>query len=264
MATRSSLINVMVRAAYKAAKGLIHDFNEVENLQVSRKGPSDFVSIADRNAEDSLKYDLGKARPDYGFICEESGSKKGRNEEVNWIIDPLDGTTNFLHGIPHFAISIGLQKGDRIIAGVVYDPIKDELFWAENGCGAYLNDRRLRVSGRKRLSESVMATGMPFQGHGDHEKFAETIKLITPEVAGVRRFGAASLDLAYVAAGRYEGFWETGLHPWDTAAGWVIVIEAGGYVSDMKGASYNLDSDSILAVNSNLQPSMVRLFRGLS
>lgn len=247
--SRSPHLNVMCNAAFKAARDLVRDFGEVEHLQVSKKGPGDFVSIADKKAEDILYKELKKARPSYGFLMEESGKKEG--DEYTWIIDPLDGTTNFLHGIPHFAISIGLQKGDEVIAGVVYDPIKDEIFYAEKGGGAFLNDRRLRVSGRHHLSEAIFATGIPFVMHEARAKveFQRSMEILMPQVAGIRRFGAASLDLAYVAAGRFDGFWERPLKPWDMAAGIVLVREAGGYTSDLQGGDDILGTGSVLVAN---------------
>jgi myo-inositol-1(or 4)-monophosphatase len=251
--SRSPHLNVMCNAAFKAARGLVRDFGEVEHLQVSRKGPGDFVSTADKKAEETIYKELKKARPTYGFIMEEGGEIVG--DEYTWIIDPLDGTTNFLHGIPHFAISIGLQKGTELIAGVIYDPVKDEIFYAEKGGGAFLNDRRLRVSARHQLQESLLATGIPFAIHGQVERsqFQSTIERVMPAVAGVRRFGSAALDLAYVAAGRYEAYWERPLMPWDIAAGIVLVREAGGYVCDLQGGDNILETKSILATNQNLQ-----------
>ncbi len=253
MVARSPHLNVMCNAAFKAARGLVRDFVEVEHLQVSRKGPGDFVSTADKKAEDTLYKELKKARPSYGFIMEESGEIPGEDDHT-WIIDPLDGTTNFLHAIPHFAISIGLQKENELIAGVIYDPIKDELFYAEKGGGAFLNERRLRVSARTQLSEALLATGIPFALHNEtsRRQFQNTIERVMPLVAGVRRFGAASLDLAYVAAGRYEGYWERPLASWDIAAGIVLVREAGGYVCDLKGEGNMIETNSILATNQGL------------
>ncbi|OJW50547.1 MAG: inositol monophosphatase [Alphaproteobacteria bacterium 41-28] len=252
--SRSPHLNVMCNAAFKAARGLVRDFGEVEHLQVSRKGPGDFVSTADKKAEDTIYKELKKARPSYGFVMEEGGEIAGE-EEYTWIIDPLDGTTNFLHGIPHFAISIGLQKGTELIAGVIYDPIKDELFYAEKGGGAFLNERRLRVSARHQLQEALLATGIPFASHSVEvrSQFQKALQLVMPQVAGVRRFGAAALDLAYVAAGRYEGYWERSLMSWDIAAGIVLVREAGGYVCDLQGGDNILETRSILATNQNLQ-----------
>jgi len=227
--SRSAHLNVMCNAAFKAARGLSRDFGEVENLQVSRKGPGDFVSNADHKAEEIIFNELKKARPSYGFIMEEGGIVPGDGEHT-WIIDPLDGTTNFLHGIPHFSISIGLQKENELIAGVVYDPIKDELFYAEKGGGAFMNERRLRVSGRQNLDEALLGTGIPYAYHGerDRNQFQETLEKVMTHVAGVRRFGSAALDLAYVAAGRFEGFWEKALKSWDMA---LIVRSAFGVTS---------------------------------
>jgi len=255
--SRSPHLNVMCNAAFKAARGLVRDFGEVEHLQVSRKGPGDFVSNADKKAEDTIYKELKKARPSYGFVMEEGGEVAG-DDEHTWIIDPLDGTTNFLHGIPHFAISIGLQKGTEIIAGVIYDPIKDELFYAEKGGGAFLNDRRLRVSARHNLQESLLATGVPFAIHDKNtrDQFQNTLEKVMPQVAGVRRFGAASLDLAYVAAGRFEAYWERPLNDWDIAAGIVLVREAGGYVCDLQGGESIFETKSILATNQNLQQAL--------
>lgn len=251
--SRSPTLNVMCNAAFKAARGLVRDFGEVEHLQVSRKGPGDFVSTADKKAEDILYKELKKARPTHGFIMEEGGAIAGKDEYI-WHIDPLDGTTNFLHGIPHFAISIGLQKGSELIAGVIYDPIKDELFYAEKGGGAFMNERRLRVSARSHLSDALLGTGIPFAIHSKDvmNQFQSTLERVMPQVAGIRRFGAAALDLAYVAAGRFEGYWEGRLCSWDIAAGIVIVREAGGYVCDLKGGDDILGTKSILATNQAL------------
>lgn len=251
--SRSPLLNVMANAAFKAARGLVRDFGEVENLQVSRKGPGDFVSTADKKSEEILYKELKKGRPTYGFILEEGGIIPG-DEDCTWHIDPLDGTTNFLHGIPHFAISIGLQKGPELVAGVVYDPIKDELFYAEKGGGAFMNERRLRVSARHQLTESLLATGIPFASHNEEamRQFQSTLGRVMPQVAGVRRFGAAALDLAYVAAGRFEGYWEGSLASWDMAAGIVLVREAGGYTCDLKGGEDILGTRSVLATNQAL------------
>jgi myo-inositol-1(or 4)-monophosphatase len=262
MASRSALINVMIRAADKAARSLKRDFGEVANLQVSRKGPADFVSAADVRAEEVLAQELTRARPDYGLLVEESGHRHApKAGDRRWIVDPLDGTSNFLHGLPHFAISIGLEERGEMIAGVVYDPIKDEMFYAEKGTGAYLNDRRIRVSSRSRLDESLIATGAPWKGHGDTPRFLAESAEIIDTTAGVRRWGAAALDLAYVAAGRYEGFWERGLSSWDMAAGIVIMREAGGYVTEIEGDRIRLDSPSILAANDSLHATLMRLLR---
>lgn len=264
MAHRSANINVMVRAAEKAGRALIRDFGEVEQLQVSRKGPADFVSAADTKAERIVRQELTRARPDFGLLMEEGGQVEGADGEHRWILDPLDGTTNFLHGLPHFAVSIALQWRQDIVAGVIYDPLKDEIFWAEKGAGAYLGDRRLRVSGRGRLADAVLATGIPFLGRQEgegHRKFLTELESVMRQTSGVRRWGAASLDLAYVAAGRYDGFWETGLSPWDVAAGIVIVREAGGYVTEISGRPHRLESQTILAANDRLHTEFVKILR---
>ena len=262
MATRSATINVMIRAADRAARGLKRDFGEVENLQVSRKGPADFVSAADLKAERTLREELRKARPDYSLLMEESGARAGAEGCTRrWIVDPLDGTTNFLHGLPHFAISIALEDAGEVIAAVVYDPIKDDLFYAERGVGAYLNHRRMRVSSRSRLDDALIATGAPFKGHGDSQIFLGELDAVMNATAGVRRWGSAALDLAYVAAGRYDGFWERGLAPWDTAAGIVLVREAGGHVTQIDGRPVLTDNPSILAANDSLHGPLGQLLR---
>lgn len=259
MAFRSPLINVMASAATKAARGLKRDFGEVENLQVSKKGPSDFVSVADQKAEDVLYAELSRVRPEFGFLMEERGIVEGTDKAHRWIVDPLDGTTNFLHGLPQFAISIGVERDGDVIAGVVFNPITDEMYWAEKGNGAYCNDRRLRVAARKDLKECVIATGIPFHGKGDHLRFLKELGIVMREVAGIRRFGAASLDLAYVAAGRFDGFWETDLQPWDIAAGVILVREAGGFVSDQRGAKKVLTAPEIVAGNEIVHEKLRRL-----
>ena len=261
MAHRSALINVMVSATMKAARGLKRDFGEVEQLQVSKKGPADFVTQADRNAERVLFEELGRARPDYGFMMEERGQVEGRRGDARWIVDPLDGTTNFLHGLPHFAISIAAEEHGNLVAGIVYDPIKDELFWAEAGRGAYLNDQRLRVSARTGLKEALLATGVPFAGRPDHDLFLAQLQAFMPDVAGIRRFGSAALDLAYVAAGRYDGFWEQGLNVWDMAAGVLLVREAGGFVTDLDGRGKMLESGRILAANDGLHATVLKVLK---
>ncbi|OIR10120.1 inositol-1-monophosphatase [mine drainage metagenome] len=257
----SPLINVMTAAARKAARGLLRDFGEVEQLQVSKKGPGDFVSAADHRVEKTLVAELKKARPDYGFILEEGGILPGADETVNWIIDPLDGTTNFLHGIPHFAISIGLVKDGEPWAGVIYQPLTDEMYWAEKGKGSFANSRRLRVSARRKLDESVLATGIPHQGRPEHGRFLRQLTRAMEQTAGIRRFGAASLDLAWVAAGRCDGFWEIGLKPWDIAAGIILVREAGGYVSDLDGSGNMLSSGNLMASNDQLHVPLGTLLR---
>ena len=263
MAQRSALLNVMTAAATKAARGLVRDFGEIENLQVSKKGPSDFVTTADKKAEEVLVAGLTKARPRFGFLLEEGGKIKGADTSNRWIIDPLDGTTNFLHGIPHFSISIALERDGEPVAGVIYEPITDQMFWAEKGQGAYLNGRRIRVSARRRLEESLFATGIPFAGKQDHDRFLSQLKAVMAVSAGVRRFGSAALDLAYVAAGRYEGFWEFGLHPWDIAAGIVLVREAGGFVTDIGGGGM-MESGEILAANDSLHGPLLKILAGRS
>jgi myo-inositol-1(or 4)-monophosphatase len=258
---RSALINVMAGAALKAAKGLIRDFGEVEQLQVSVKGPGEFVTAADLKAEKILRAELAKARPGYGFLLEEGGTVKGSDAHHRWIIDPLDGTTNFLHGIPQWAISIALERDGEIVAGMVYEPIRDEAFWAEKGVGAFVNDRRLRVSARRQMGEAVIGTGLPFRERGDHPAYLKTLAAVMAATSGVRRPGSAALDLAYVAAGRYEGFWEFGLQPWDIAAGILLVREAGGHVTDIGGGSDVLKTGNVLATNDNLQGPLTKLIR---
>jgi len=251
VAVRSALQHVMSAAALKAARGLKRDFGEVEQLQVSVKGPSDFVSTADLKAEKTLREELAKARPGFGFLMEESGETKGRDARHRWIVDPLDGTTNFLHGIPHFAISIGLEEDGEMVAGLIYAPIADEMYFAEKGRGAYLNDRRLRVSARRTLDEAVIGTGIPFRGHGDHPRYLKTLAAVMDATSGARRLGVASLDLAYVAAGRFDGFWEFGLKPWDMAAGIALIREAGGTVGGLTGGN-PLETGDVIAANAAL------------
>jgi myo-inositol-1(or 4)-monophosphatase len=261
VAVRSALFNVMSAAALKAARGLKRDFGEVEQLQVSVKGPGDFVSTADLKAERVLCEELEKARPGFGFLMEESGESKGRDSRHRWIVDPLDGTTNFLHGVPHWAISIGLEQDGEMVAGLVYAPIADEMFFAEKGGGAYLNDRRLRVSARRKLEESLIGTGIPFAGHGDHPLYLRTLAAVMGTTTGARRLGVASLDLAYVAAGRFDGFWEFGLKPWDMAGGLVLVREAGGTVAGLSDGNFMASGD-IIAVNQALYQPLRELLMG--
>ncbi len=251
----------MVGAARKAARKLARDFGEVENLQVSRKGPGDFVSAADHRAEKIIFEELSKARPGYGFLMEEAGMVEGPDKTHTWIIDPLDGTTNFLHGMPHFAISIALQREGQIVNGVIYNPVSDDLFVAEKGQGAYLNDRRLRVAARTKMDDSVFATGIFFSGTEWLEAYSKELNAIVPQVAGIRRFGAASLDLAWVAAGRFDGYWEHGLRPWDVAAGILMVREAGGFVTDISGGDRLLDNQGIIAANADLLPQLQDVLR---
>jgi myo-inositol-1(or 4)-monophosphatase len=269
----SGLIRVMERAARKAGQRLRRDFGEVEHLQVSRKGPADFVSKADQAAERTLYDELLAARPGWGFLLEEGGEIAGEPGKPRWVIDPLDGTSNFLHGIPHFAISIAAQDpaldgpggkgawGD-VIAGLVYQPITDESFWAEKSRGAWQQDRRLRVSARRRLDDALIGTGIPFLGCGDSDEWTAIYRAIGPEVAGIRRFGAAALDLAWVAAGRFDGFWESGLKTWDSAAGCLLVREAGGFVTDFRGRSPPICDAQVLAGNDALHSKLHKLLAG--
>jgi myo-inositol-1(or 4)-monophosphatase len=250
---------MMERAARKVAPQLRRDFGEVEHLQVSAKGPADYVSNADKNAERTLYQELGKARPDYGFLLEEGGDIPGEPGAPRWIVDPLDGTTNFLHGIPHFAISIAVEDAGEITAALIYQPLTDESYWAEKGQGAYLGEKRLRVSGRRALNEAVFATGIPFMGHGDAEAFSTILSAVMPKVAGVRRFGSAALDLAWVAAGRYDAFWEAGLQKWDIAAGLLLVREAGGLVTDFQGRQGMMESGNVIAGNQSLQSELHKI-----
>jgi myo-inositol-1(or 4)-monophosphatase len=257
-------MTVMQNAAQHAAKRLLRDFNEVEQLQVSVKGPGDFVSQADMRAEQILRDDLNKARPGYAFLMEESGASGSDRWAWRWLIDPLDGTSNFLHGIPHWAISIALERrlpdgGSELVAGVVYAPAADEMFWAEKGAGAYLNERRLRVSARRDLKEAMFATGIPFAAVSAPRRlsFARTLGTLMPQVAGIRRFGAAALDLAWVAAGRFDGYWELGVKPWDIAAGLLIVREAGGYATDPHDGEPR-ESGDVVAANTYLHPQLRR------
>ena len=271
MASQSALINVMQKASIYASKGLLRDFGEVENLQVSRKGPGDFVSRADINAEKTIRRELSKARPDWGFHLEEGGIVEGSDPEAPvWVVDPLDGTTNFLHGIPHFGISIAVMETDAqgrrsITAGSIFDPVKNEFFHAERGKGAYLNERRLRVSGRRAMADSLFATGIPFLGRGEeaeHAAFLKELGNVMAVSSGVRRNGAAALDLAWVAAGRFDGFWERGLSLWDIAAGVILVREAGGFISDFASRDKALDSGDVVAANPSIHGDLIRLLRG--
>src|SRR5947199_601312 len=261
MAVRSPVINVMGNAALKAARGLRRDFGEVEQLQVSVKGPGDFVSTADLRAERTLKTELTRVRPGYALLFEEGGATEGSDPHHRWIVDPLDGTTNFLHGIPHFCISIALERDGEVIAGVIYEPTRDEMFWAEKGVGAYLNDRRLRVSARRQLGEAVIGTGFPFRGRPKHPGYTTSLVRVMEATAGVRRLGSAALDLAYVAAGRYDGFWETDLAQWDIAAGLLLVREAGGFVSDLSGGQTMMTSGEVLAANNHLHLPLASLIK---
>ena len=268
MVSHSGLITVMTRAARKAAPRLRRDFGEVEQLQVSRKGPADFVSMADKRAEQTLVEELRNARPDWRLLVEESGEIDGNPDKPRWIVDPLDGTTNFLHGVPHFAISIAVEEPrgaggkPEITQALVYQPLTDEGFWAEKGRGAWLHDRRLRVSSRRDLSECLIGTGIPHCGRGVPESWAKIYSAVAPNVSGVRRFGSAALDLAWVAAGRMDGFWEDDLDVWDTAAGVLLIKEAGGFVSDYRGSDRMFDRREYLAGNGEVHSKLHKLLAG--
>jgi myo-inositol-1(or 4)-monophosphatase len=261
MPAHSALLNVMVGAARKAARSLKRDFGEVEKLQVSLKGPANFVTAADQRAEDILRTELTRARPGYGFLGEEGGRHEGTDSTHTWIVDPLDGTTNFLHGLPQFAISIGLDRSGTIVAGVIYNPITDELFTAERGKGAFLNDHRLRVAARSRMNEAVVACGLPHYGRGELELGRAELAAVQEKVAGLRRFGSAALDLAYVAAGRFDIYWERNLSSWDMAAGVLMVREAGGYVTDLDGHDAMLVKGHIAAGNEALHRELLAVLK---
>jgi myo-inositol-1(or 4)-monophosphatase len=267
MVSHSGLMTIMDRAVRKAAPRLRRDFNEVQQLQVSRKGPADFVSMADKRAEDAIYNELNKARPDWALLMEESGEIPGDPSKPRWIVDPLDGTSNFLHGIPHFAISIAVEEpmpnGKReITSALTYQPLTDESFWAEKGRGAWLMDRRLRVSARRELPDALIATGIPFLGHGDSAQWSRIFGAIAPEVAGIRRFGSAALDFAWLAAGRFDGYWESDLQPWDVAAGMLLVREAGGFVTDFRGGERAMERNEFLAANDGLHSRLHKLVAG--
>ena len=267
MVAHSGLITVMTRAARNAAPRLRRDFGEVEQLQVSRKGPADFVSMADKRAEQTIVEELRNARPDWGMLLEEGGDIAGNPDKPRWIVDPLDGTTNFLHGVPHFAISIAAEEkkpggGSEISHALVYQPLTDESFWAEKGRGAWLQDARLRVSARRDLSESLIGTGIPHCGRGVPENWAKIYRAIAPQVSGIRRFGSAVLDLAWLAAGRMDGFWEDDLDLWDTAAGVLLVREAGGFVTDFRGADRSFERREYVAGSAAIHSKLQKLVAG--
>ncbi len=255
----SPTLNVMISAARKAGRSLNRDFGEVEQLQVSVKGPANFVSAADHKAEDIIFNELSKARPGYGFVMEERGVVEGADKSHRWIVDPLDGTTNFLHSNPLFAISIGLEREGQLVAGVIYNPASNELFTAEKGKGAYMNDRRLRVAARKTLADALLTTGIPHRGRQGHPRFLQEMAVLMKEVAGIRRTGSAALDLAFVAAGRFDGYWERNLQPWDLAAGIVIVREAGGFVTDLDGSDKMLETGDVIAGNQAIHKLLLPL-----
>ena len=258
----SANLNIMQKAARKAGRSLAKDFREVENLQTSMKGAGDFVSRADIAAERIIKEELMEARPTYGWLAEEGGEEPGKDPTRRWIVDPLDGTTNFLHGLPHWAVSIALEHKGRIVSAVVYDPSKDEMFFAEKGQGAWMNEGRLRVSGRTRMIESIFATGLPFGGRADLPETLQDLARLLPTCAGVRRWGAAALDLAYVAAGRYDGFWERRLNPWDIAAGLLIVQEAGGLVEGLEPDTHPMESGAVLCASEPIFGAFAKALRG--
>ena len=258
----SANLNLMIKAARRAGRSLVKDFREVEQLQVSSKGPGDFVTRADREAERLIREDLMAARPTYGWLGEETGAAAGADPTRRWIVDPLDGTTNFLHGLAHWAVSIALEHKGEIVAGVVFDAAKSELFYAEKGLGAYMNDQRLRVSGRTRMDEALFATGIPFGARPGLPATIQDLARLMPACAGVRRFGSAALDLAYVAAGRVDGFWERGLQPWDTAAGLILVREAGGFIGPIREGADPLESGSLVAANTALFEPLTAILRG--
>jgi myo-inositol-1(or 4)-monophosphatase len=257
----SAILNVMIKAAHRAARSLKRDLGEVEQLQVSLKGPRNFVTAADRRAETILREELAKARPDYGFLGEEGGAHSGTDKTHRWIVDPLDGTTNFLHGIPHFAIAIALERNGAIVAGLVYNPANDEMFIAERGKGAFLNDKRIRVAARARLADAIVACGLPHYGRGDLKLARSEIAAAQRAFAGLRRYGAATLDLAWIAAGRLDAYWERDLSPWDLAAGSLLVREAGGFISDLDGGDAILTKGSVVAGNDTMHRELLRLLQ---
>jgi myo-inositol-1(or 4)-monophosphatase len=257
----SALMNVMLAAARKAGRSLARDFGEVENLQVSLKGPANFVSAADHRAEEILFAELSRARPGYGFLMEERGEIKGADASHRWIVDPLDGTTNFLHGIPIFSISIALERDGELVAGLVYNPADHETFMAEKGKGAFLNDKRIRVAARTELANAMLCTGIPHAGRPNHDLFLKELRAVMAASAGVRRMGSAALDLAWTAAGRFDGFWEHGLRAWDVAAGIVLLREAGAYVSDTAGKDTMLQSGGIVAGNETIQAKLLKILK---
>jgi myo-inositol-1(or 4)-monophosphatase len=268
MVSHSGLISIMQKAARKAAPRIRRDFNEVEQLQVSRKGPADFVSMADKQAERTIVEELRHARPDWRLTLEEGGEIEGDPDKPRFIVDPIDGTSNFLHGIPHFAVSIAVEdpRGaggkPEITQALVYQPLTDESYWAEKGRGSWLNERRLRVSSRRDLADALIATGIPFFGHGNLARFERILAAVSPNVAGIRRYGSAALDLAWVAAGRYDGFWEEDLQYWDLAAGVLLVREAGGFVTDFRGSEAGLAKGEVLAANDQLHSKLHKLVGG--
>jgi myo-inositol-1(or 4)-monophosphatase len=257
----SANLNLMIKAARKAGRGLVKDFREVENLQVSVKGAGDFVSRADIAAEKAIRDELMGGRPTYGWLGEESGETPGQDPTRRWIVDPLDGTTNFLHGLPHWSVSIALEHKGEVVAGVVYDPAKDELFWSEKGAGAWMNEARIRVSGRRLMSEAIFATGVPFGTKKTLPATMRDLARLMPACAGMRRWGSAALDLAYVAAGRFDGYWEREINAWDMAAGLLLVREAGGFVGAVRDGADIFGSGSIIAGNATLFDPLAAILR---
>ncbi|MCF6343569.1 MAG: inositol monophosphatase [Devosiaceae bacterium] len=260
---RSAILNIMCQAASKAGRSLTRDFGEVENLQVSRKGPADFVSNADKGAEKIIFEELQYARPTYSFLMEEGGEVKGSDGQHRWIIDPLDGTTNFLHSIPLFAVAIALERNGEIVASVIYNPIMEELYTAERGAGAWLNNRRLRVAGRKKLADAVLSTGIKVTGTSNDAKAMKQLAAISPTCAGIRRTGSACTDLAWLAAGRFDGYWEAKLSPWDIAAGLLLVREAGGFVTDLSGKDKAIEKGEVLAGNEQIHGSLLKALKAI-
>ena len=259
----SANLNLMIKAARKAGRALVKDFREVENLQVSAKGPGDFVTKADREAERIIKEDLMEGRPTYGWLGEETGSTPGADPTRRWIVDPLDGTTNFLHGLPHWAVSIALEHKGEIVSAVVFDAAKDEMYWAEKGNGSWMNERRLRVSGRRLMNEAIFATGVPFAAKKTLPATLADLARLMPVCAGARQWGAAALDLAYVAGGRFDGYWERELQPWDLAAGLLLVREAGGFAEAVREGYDILDSGSIICANGALYEPLAKIIRNV-
>lgn len=262
MTHASAVMTVMINAARKAARGLARDFGELEGLRFSKKGTADFVSAADLRAEQVLFEELSKGRPKYGFVMEERGEIEGADNSNRWVVDPLDGTSNFLHGIPQFAVSICLERDRQPYAGVVFNPASNELFWAEKGEGAWLNDKRIRVTARTALDECLFATGLPFKGRPGRDISLKEVDRVLGETAGVRRFGSAALDLAFVAAGRFDAYWERGLNAWDVGAGITLVREAGGTVSELEGGNQPMHAGSIIAANAEIFDRAKKLIAG--
>ncbi len=255
----SALLTVMIAAARKAGRGLARDFGEVEQLQVSVKGPANFATSADLRSEETLFRELSRARPGYSFLMEERGVVEGPDKTHRWIVDPLDGTTNFMHGLPLFCVTVALEREGEVVAGLTYNPIHDELYTAEKGQGAFLNNRRLRVAARRTLADCLVTTGIPHRGRSGHDRFINELRRLMEQVAGIRRTGSAAMDLAWVAAGRFDGYFERGLSPWDMAAGALLVREAGGHVTDTQGGKGMLDKGEIVAANAQVHRAMLEL-----